>query len=114
MLISEITTGKKCGSIFINLAFKRWLQWHLGEDIYQELDQTTEAAGQQDRGLQATKISSHDSEGEHMRELMKRFEVLKRQFKHDPDREPILLLLPAPFEDLDVDGKVWGGQVTIP
>ncbi|KUJ18836.1 uncharacterized protein LY89DRAFT_717366 [Mollisia scopiformis] len=107
-----LPTGKKCGSIFINLKFKEWLKWHLGEELYQELDQAEES--EQEQGQRTTKISSHDSEGMRMRELMKRFDIQKRRFRNDPDKEPILINLPEPFEDLNLDDRVWGGQVTIP
>lgn len=93
--------GNKCGSIFINLAFKKWLRDLLGKDIYQILDQAQ----------LVTKIRSHDAEGERMRVLMKRFDVHKRKFAKG--HRDIKIDLPEPFEDLDKDNIVVGGQITI-
>lgn len=93
--------GDKCGAIFINLAFKEWLRDLIGEDKYQELDQSE----------LVHKISSHDSEGERMRELMKRFDVHKRRFERG--HRDIKIDLPEPYENLDMDTRVIGGQITI-
>jgi hypothetical protein len=70
--------------------------------MYQELDQVQPV----------TKISSHDAEGERMRVLMKRFDVHKRKFAKG--HRDIKLDLPEPFQDLDMDNRVVGGQITIP
>jgi hypothetical protein len=93
--------GSKCGSIFVNLAFKKWLRALLGEDICQVLDQAQ----------LVTKISSHDAEGERMRVLMKNFDVHKRKFAKG--HRDIKMDLPEPFENLDKDNIVVGGQITI-
>jgi hypothetical protein len=69
--------------------------------MYQELDQAQ----------LVTKISSHDAEGERMRTLMRRFDVHKRKFMKG--HRDIKIDLPAPFEDLDMDNRVVGGQITI-
>ncbi|KAI9773911.1 MAG: hypothetical protein M1840_006137 [Geoglossum simile] len=96
----SLPTGDKCGSIFIDLAFKRWLRDLLGEKDYQKLDQ----------GDLAHKISSHEIEGEEMRVLMHRFTLLKRRFwKGQRDMK---MDLPSPLDDLNVDGVV-GGEITI-
>jgi hypothetical protein len=93
--------GFKCGSVFIDIAFKDWLRGLLGEDNYLRLDPT------QPRG----KITSFDREGEQMRELMKNFNILKRKFKKGhPDMK---MTLPAPLENLNMRNKVDEGQITI-
>jgi len=94
-------TGAKCGSIFINLAFKMWLKNLLGERRYQELDE----------GQMHYKISSHDAEAERMRDLISKFDVHKRKFKRG--YRDIKIDLPEPFENLNLDDRVSGGQITI-
>ncbi|KAH6724439.1 hypothetical protein DL95DRAFT_464978 [Leptodontidium sp. 2 PMI_412] len=96
-----LATGEKCGSIFINLAFKTWLRKLIGPRLYQELDQAQ----------LVDKISSHDAEGERMRALMKKFNVYKRKF--EKGHRDIKIDLPEPFENLDLDTRVVGGQITI-
>lgn len=93
--------GDKCGAIFINLAFKRWLKNLIGERNYQQLDQT----------LLIHKISSHDVEGEYMRELMKNFDIHKRKFKEG--HRDIKMDLPGPLENLNIENTVVGGQFII-
>jgi hypothetical protein len=93
--------GAKCGSIFINLAFKVWLRNLLGETNYQELDQ----------GQMNYKISSHDAEAERMRDLISKFDVHKRKFMRG--YRDIKIDLPEPFENLNLDNRVSGGQITI-
>jgi len=94
--------GSKCGSIFVNLAFKRWLLRLLGKDMYWELGQAQPV----------TEISSHDVEGERMRVLMKTFDVHKRKFSKG--HRNVKIDLPEPFEDFNMDDRVVGGQITIP
>ncbi|KAH0538333.1 hypothetical protein FGG08_005068 [Glutinoglossum americanum] len=94
-------TGSKCGSMFIDLAFKKWLRDLLGEKNYQQLDQTQ----------LVHKISSHDTEGQQMRELMKEFNKLKRKFKKD--HRDMKIDLPEPLHNLDMDNRVIGGEITI-
>ncbi|KAE9364684.1 hypothetical protein N431DRAFT_110243 [Stipitochalara longipes BDJ] len=96
-----IPTGSKCGSIFINLAFKKWLRDLLGEKLYKLLDPTQ----------LFTKIRSHDAEREGMRELMKRFDVLKKRFTKS--QGSMTLDLPAPLENLELDSRVIGGEIEI-
>jgi hypothetical protein len=93
--------GFKCGSIFINLAFKKWLKCLLGEETYQILDQAQVVSN----------ISSHDAEGERMRVLMKNFDVHKRKFAKG--HRSIKIDLPEPFENLNKENIVVGGQITI-
>ncbi|KAH7342511.1 hypothetical protein BKA65DRAFT_504250 [Rhexocercosporidium sp. MPI-PUGE-AT-0058] len=96
-----LATGAKCGSIFINLAFKTWLRNLIGHRLYQELDQAQPV----------DRISSHDAEGERMRALMKTFNLYKRKFQKG--HRDIKIDLPEPFENLDLDNRVVGGQITI-
>ncbi|KAF4627180.1 hypothetical protein G7Y89_g10974 [Cudoniella acicularis] len=98
-----VPTGDKCGSIFINLAFKKWLKKLLPE-IYHELDQTE----------LAHKMTSHDSEGERMRMLMAGFEVHKRKFSLARNGgQDIKMTLPPPFNTKNLDTRVVGGQIVI-
>ncbi|KAE8452931.1 hypothetical protein EG329_013203 [Mollisiaceae sp. DMI_Dod_QoI] len=94
-------TGDKCGSIFVNLAFKDWLRGLIGDERYQQLDQAP----------MDSKISSHHTEGERMRELMRGFEIQKKGFTTNSG--DIRIDLPEPFENLNMDGVV-GGEITIP
>jgi len=57
------------------------------------------------------KISSHTTEGESMRELMRRFDPLKKQF-HQKHRD-MHLDLPKPLDNLNLEGKVNGGEIII-
>jgi hypothetical protein len=93
--------GLKCGSIFIDLAFKEWLKDLLGEENYQKLDQTR----------LAHKISSHNSEGRPMRELMKKFNRLKRMF--NKEHRDMRMDLPEPLHNLNMGNRVVGGEITI-
>ena len=95
------STGDKCGSIFINLAFKKWLRDLLGEELYQLIDQTQPL----------TKIRSHDAEGEGMRKLMKKFDVLKKSFAKG--HKSMTLDLPAPLMNLDLENRVKSGELKI-
>jgi hypothetical protein len=95
-------TGDKCGAIFINLAFKEWLRDLIEPQRYQVLDQAQISK----------KISSHDAEGERMRTLMKNFEKKKKLFSADSG--DIHIDLPEPYQDLYLDDRVVGGQITIP
>lgn len=94
--------GDKCGSIFVNLAFKDWLRDLIGDERYKQLDQAP----------MDSKISSHHAEGERMRELMKNFEIQKKGFT--TNSRDIRIDLPEPFENLTLDGVVQGGEITIP
>jgi hypothetical protein len=101
MVSTADPTGYKCGSIFIDLAFKRWLKDLLGEANYRELDQ----------GQLAHKISSHDAEGGRMRKLMKEFNIHKGKFRKD--QRDIQMDLPEPLHNLDMGNRVVGGEITI-
>jgi hypothetical protein len=94
--------GRKCGSLFVNLAFKRWLKDLLGNELYQDLDQ----------GQISYKISSHDTEGERMRNLMKAFEIRKQRFT--VGSRDIRLDLPEPLHNLSLPDRVNCGRITIP
>lgn len=97
--------GDKCGAIFINLAFKKWLRKLIGKDRYRELDQRDDAH-------LSDKISSHDSEGEMMRTMMKQFETKKRAFTKDSG--DVHIDLPECFHEWHVDDRVEEGEITIP
>ena len=94
--------GAKCGAIFINLAFKKWLRSLIGAERYHQLDPTK----------LSDKITSHDAEGEVMRKLMSDFEAWKKAFK-GPESRQMYIDLPESFHDLRVDGRVKECQVTI-
>jgi len=93
-------TGDKCGSIFINMKFKKWLREILTDVHYRELDPNFEI----------DKLATHASETPAMRSLMKDFDVKKKHFTvASPDYQ---LELPFPLENLDIPG-VKQGLLTI-
>jgi hypothetical protein len=94
--------GAKCGSIFIDMAFKKWLRDLIGEDKYQVLDRTPPTY----------KIYSHESEGEQMRKLMKTFLYQKQKFRNGIARD-ISMDLPEPYQNLNLEHKVIDGEITI-
>ncbi|KAH7115268.1 hypothetical protein B0J11DRAFT_471111 [Dendryphion nanum] len=96
-------TGAKCGSIFINMAFKNWLRLLIGEENYRQLDPY----------METNKISSHSTEGRAMRELMKDFDARKHLF-HANYTKDINIDLPAPLNNLNIPGRVDRGEITIP
>ncbi|KAN0071932.1 hypothetical protein V8E54_009661 [Elaphomyces granulatus] len=98
---ATLPTGSKCGSIFVDLAFKKWLRDILGDKYYQRLDPS-----QLD-----SKIGSHHVEGQRMRELMQGFDKHKRKFNRD--HRDIKMDLPYPLHNLNKDNKVVGGEITI-
>ncbi|KAL5322237.1 hypothetical protein ACEPPN_010209 [Leptodophora sp. 'Broadleaf-Isolate-01'] len=97
-----LPVGAKCGAIFINLAFKKWLRSLIGAERYHQLDPTK----------LSDKITSHDAEGEVMRKLMSDFEAWKKAFKGAESRQ-MYIDLPESFHDLRVDDRVRECQVTI-
>jgi hypothetical protein len=94
-------SGRKCGAVYIDIAFKRWLRDFLGPTHYQKLDPN----------IQNGKLSSHTLEGQSMRTLMKAFDVLKRNFSSNA--RDGMLDLPEPLHNLDIPGKVDEGQIII-
>ncbi|KAI4922167.1 hypothetical protein J4E90_000595 [Alternaria incomplexa] len=95
-------TGSRCGSIFINLEFKKWLRMLLGEEEYLKLDPN----------LDIDKNANHASETPAMRELMQAFDDVKKQFAFStPD---VRFSLRGELENLDIFGKVNKGLITIP
>jgi hypothetical protein len=95
-----IPRSEKCGSSFVNLQFQIWLRELIGYDNYRQLDPRTINFN----------TGSHDMEGKSMRELMKKFDERKKQFKNDA--RPFKLELPFPLEDLNMKG-VDSGSITI-
>src|ERR1700761_7954418 len=93
--------GDKCGSIYIDIEFRKWLRDHIGEANYRQLDSN----------LNVERTSSHATEGKAMRLLMKKFELLKKNFSDDG--RDAFLDLPHPLDNLNMQGKVDGGQITI-
>lgn len=95
-----IKAGKKCGSTYIDLAFKQWLLQLLGQKRFKEIDPDFDG-----------KISSHTTEGEAMRELMTAFTLRKESFtKHSGNMS---VDLPVPLDALNLDTRIIGGRVTI-
>ncbi|KAF3050005.1 hypothetical protein E8E11_009658 [Didymella keratinophila] len=94
-------TGAKCGSIFINRAFKRWLRSQLGDEHYTKLDPN----------MEIDHDSSHSSETPAMRDLMQRFDERKQAFTRESRDQ--YLDLPFPLENLNVPGVINEGQITI-
>ncbi|KAK5116990.1 hypothetical protein LTR62_006711 [Meristemomyces frigidus] len=91
-----VASGKKCGSAYIDNAFKEWLREEIGSEHYGMLDN--------DNQLQR-RISPHTSETGPMRELIKHF-ILKKKAFSSADREDIKIDLPAPLNTLAVEGRV--------
>lgn len=96
-----IMLGDKCGSIYIDNNFKKWLRKILGEVNYRELDPRN--AGQ--------KIGAHSTEGRRMREVMKEFDKFKRDFPKK-NRE-MKMDLPEPLDKITIGTKVIEGELTI-
>jgi hypothetical protein len=97
-----IPTGEKCGSVFIDNAFKDWLRRILGDHHYRQLD--PDSVG--------VMFGSYKSEGQGIRELMKAFIPRKERFRGtDSD---VLLTLPEPLNNLTTnDRSVIEGQIRI-
>ncbi|KAF2117305.1 hypothetical protein BDV96DRAFT_571885 [Lophiotrema nucula] len=96
-----IATGAKCGSSFINRKFRTWLRKILGDRNYNFLDPRSESQ----------RVSGHTMEGPKMREVMQRFEALKKGFnKFSNDMH---MDLPEPLHTLTYGGKVEMGELTI-
>lgn len=94
-------TAAKCGSVYIDRNFKRWLKRLLGDRNYQKLDPTNASQ----------KISGHHTETDKMRTIMKTFDAYKRKFaKHSRDTK---MDLPEPLDTLSIIGKVVKGELTI-
>jgi len=100
--IADQETGAKCGSVYIDMAFKRWLRRLLGDENYQQLDPTDVSQ----------MVSSHTIQGRYMREIMKKFDGYKKKFRNGYD-DNIRLDLPEPLEDLDIEGRVSYGEIKI-
>ena len=100
--MTNIPQGAKCGSIYIDRAFKRWLMTIIGSHNYQKLDPNSNFG----------KISSHAVEGHYMRALMKMFDSYKQNFcKGFRD---IRITLPEPsLKNLKIPEKVNDGEFTI-
>ncbi|OAP64492.1 hypothetical protein AYL99_00464 [Fonsecaea erecta] len=96
-----VPTGDKCGAIYIDIAFKEWLRELLGNKYYERLD----------RNQDLQRITSHTCESKAMRQLMKSFDVLKKQF-HKNHRD-MALDLPEPLHNLTLDNRVDGGEIKI-
>jgi hypothetical protein len=93
--------GAKCGSAYIDINFKRWLNKILGEKYYRALDPHSARHN----------ISAYITEGKLMRAVMKVFDGHKKRFSINA--RDVQLDLPAPLNRLNIPGKVSEGQVTI-
>jgi hypothetical protein len=94
-----VPTGGRCGSIFIDQAFKQWLRRLLTDEFYLQLDP------------QADFNNMYGIECETIREIMKKFDIIKKDFRQDGEDE--FLDLPKPLNNLTLPGRVDGGQITI-
>jgi hypothetical protein len=95
-------TVDRCGSVFINMEFRKWLRNLIGPKNYQKIDQNTVMG----------KITSHSVEGKAMRNLMEQFDDRKKAFTGSEDGD-IAIRLPEPLADLSIPGKVDEGEVII-
>jgi len=93
--------GDKCGSIFIDLEFKKWLRTVLGEGNYLLLDPDSEGQA----------ITPYAREGRAMRHIMREFDLFKREFKNDG--RDIKMDLPEPLNTLTIPGRVDEGELII-
>jgi hypothetical protein len=100
--VADMAAGGKCGSIFINRAFLRWLRGQLGEQNYRQLDPN----------LDIDKDAFHASENPAMRYLMQKFDDRKQAF--DRDSGDFYLDLPEPLDALTMSGIVNQGEMMIP
>lgn len=92
-------TGRKCGSIFIDQDFKDWLRRLLGDRYFLELEPNADL----------NRI--YGTEGRALRDLMARFDTIKKEFHTNSG--PMYLDLPKPLNNLTLDNRVEGGQITI-
>ena len=92
----------RCGSVFIDMAFKKWLRKTIEPHNYYLLDPAN--AGKK-------RIYPYASESGPMREVINRFEAKKKVF--DSSTTEIRLDLPEPLDKLTIPGKVNQGQLTI-
>lgn len=93
--------GDKCGSAYIDTAFKIWLRDVLGPENYAKLDPLN-AHG---------RISAHTMESGPIRDLVRKFIAKKETFSELV--EDIHLELPPPLDRLDKEGRVRQGELTI-
>jgi hypothetical protein len=87
----------------VDKAFQNWLRELIGDQEYKKLDPY----------IQAGKAGSHALVGEHMRELLKVFELRKRSFALSPVKD-VPLDLTGDLANLNIRGKVDGGEIRIP
>lgn len=92
----------KCGGSFVDANFKGWLRRAIRPENFAKLDK--------ENALRP--ISTHTSESAAMRELMKRFDEKKRQFS-SATTGLIKFDLPPPLDNLNVEGRVDKGELTI-
>ncbi|KAF2729144.1 actin-like ATPase domain-containing protein, partial [Polyplosphaeria fusca] len=97
-----VPIGSNCGSSYINRDFQDWLRSILGDEYYSQLDPRTDAQ----------RISGHAMEGAKMRELMQSFEFHKKAF--NSFSEETKLDLPSPLDNIDIEGYVESGELTVP
>ncbi|KAJ8111356.1 hypothetical protein OPT61_g6033 [Boeremia exigua] len=99
-----VPTGQKCGSIFINQEFKRWMRGWLGDEHFRKLDPN----------LDVDRNATHAAETPAMRDLMKMFDAKKKNFTYTSESHDIRLTLPPPLQNLTIPHKVHQGLVIIP
>ncbi|KAG0645461.1 hypothetical protein D0Z07_8512 [Hyphodiscus hymeniophilus] len=96
-----IATSAKCGAIFIDRKFKKWLKFHLGKH-YLVLDPDFHRR----RGGRITESGD-------MREIMRTFDEWKKSFSRQSD--DIKFYVPeGPLWEVSMRGKLQEGELTIP
>jgi hypothetical protein len=95
-----IPTGAKCGSIWIDDAFKKWLRTIL-KDKYKVLDPRDTK----------NKHRSFATEGPEMRAIMKVFDTYKRKFSKEA--RDVKLDLPEPLDTHNEKNHVIDGELVI-
>ena len=92
-------TGDRCGSIFIDANFKKWLRELIGDEYYLQLDPAADLN------------NMYGIECDAIRHIMSKFDVIKKDFSQNSPES--FIDLPEPLNNLKLPGKVDFGQVTI-
>lgn len=96
--------GAKCGSTFVDLAFRDWLKGKLGDADFQIL------VG----GSFESDIGSHATVEPLMRNIMEEFEVLKKNFNGTGNPREAYIALPSKLDQQHVpDRNIIEGEIRI-
>jgi hypothetical protein len=93
--------GGKCGSAFIDTAFKNWLRDLIGVENYGKLDRLNARS----------RINAHTLEDGPIRRLVESFVIKKHAFSSST--QSVRIDLPEPLNALDLGDRVRQGELTI-